>query len=363
MSFSTNSAKKIPATVVTGFLGAGKTTLIRNLINNAGDKKIALIVNEFGDMGFDGELLSDCGNPNCTEDDVVELKNGCICCTVADDFLPTMEKLIAREPRPDHIVIETSGLALPQPLVQAFSWPSVRASVTVDGVVTVADAMALSEGHYSQDEEAIARQREADDSLDHESPIEELFADQIKCADMIVVSKADLVDDSGLSKVEALLAEQMRDGVKVVPSRNGDLSAAVLLGLDSAAEDDMDSRKAAHDHHHDHDDDHHHDDDHDHDHHHHHHSHDEFSSDVVAPRVFANMDDIKTQVEKTLALPGILRVKGYVKIEEKSARVVVQAVGRRVETWFDPSMDEKTGLVVIGLTPLDLYGATALLGK
>ena len=141
------SSRKIPATVVTGFLGSGKTTLIRQLIEQAGDKKIALIVNEFGDMGFDGEMISSCGNPNCTEDDVVELKNGCICCTVADEFLPTMEMLLQREPRPDHIVIETSGLALPQPLVQAFQWPSVRASVTVDGVITIADAAALSEGH------------------------------------------------------------------------------------------------------------------------------------------------------------------------------------------------------------------------
>ncbi|TLP49255.1 cobalamin biosynthesis protein CobW [Cohaesibacter sp. CAU 1516] len=363
MSFA-SSNKKIPATVVTGFLGAGKTTLIRKLIEQAGDKKIALIVNEFGDMGFDGELLSDCGNPNCTADDVVELKNGCICCTVADDFLPTIEMLLKRDPKPDHIVIETSGLALPQPLVKAFQWPSVRASVTVDGVVTIADASALSDGHYSQNEDAIAKQRAQDDSLDHESPIEELFADQLKCADMIVISKADLVDDEGMARVEAIIGEHAREGVKNIHSRNGDVSAAILLGLDSVAEDDLDSRKAAHDHHHDHDHDDDHDDhdDHDHDHDHHHdHHHDEFHSIVVPPRVFASMEDVKVSVEKALAQPGILRVKGYAALEGKKARVVIQAVGRRVDSWFDTSGEAKTGLVVIGLKDFDQAAAEATL--
>ncbi|SNY93544.1 cobalamin biosynthesis protein CobW [Cohaesibacter sp. ES.047] len=354
--------KKIPATVVTGFLGSGKTTLIRNLISQAGDKRIALIVNEFGDMGFDGDMLKDCGNPNCTDDDVVELKNGCICCTVAEDFLPTMEKLIARDPKPDHIVIETSGLALPQPLVQAFQWPSVRASVTVDGVVTIADAAALSEGHYSQNEEAIARQRASDESLDHDSPIDELFNDQLKCADLIVLSKADLVSAEAMAAVEKLVSDHARDGVKMIPSTNGNLSTAVLLGLDSEAEEDMAGREAAHyHHHHDHDDDHD-DDDHDHDHdHHHHHHHDDFHSVVVPPRVFQSMAEIEAAVGETLTQPGILRVKGYAAIEGKKARVVVQAVGRRVDCWFDSVASDATGLVVIGLKDFDQSAVAAKL--
>ncbi|WP_321339243.1 cobalamin biosynthesis protein CobW [uncultured Cohaesibacter sp.] len=360
------SSRKIPATVVTGFLGSGKTTLIRQLIEQAGDKKIALIVNEFGDMGFDGEMISSCGNPNCTEDDVVELKNGCICCTVADEFLPTMEMLLQREPRPDHIVIETSGLALPQPLVQAFQWPSVRASVTVDGVITIADAAALSEGHYSADEEAVARQREQDDSIDHESPIDELFNDQLKCADMIVISKADLVDGDAMERVEAIISEHRRDGVKTIHSANGNVSTAILLGLEAGAEEDLDSREAAHDHHH-HDDDHDHDhddhDDHDdHHHHHHHHDHDDFHSAVVAPRAFETMDALKQAVSDVLAQSGVLRVKGYASIEGKKARVVVQAVGRRVESWFDPGAETSTGLVVIGLKDFDLDRANKTLG-
>ena len=105
-------ASKIPATVITGFLGAGKTTLIRNLLATANGKRIALIINEFGDLGVDGDVLKGCGDETCTEDDIVELTNGCICCTVADDFIPTITQLMNRENRPDHIVIETSGLAL-----------------------------------------------------------------------------------------------------------------------------------------------------------------------------------------------------------------------------------------------------------
>ena len=293
-------------------------------------------------MGFDGELISSCGNPNCTEEDVVELKNGCICCTVADEFLPTMEMLLKREPRPDHIVIETSGLALPQPLVQAFQWPTVRSAVTVDGVITIADAAALSEGHYSADEEAVARQREQDDSIDHESPIEELFNDQLKCADMIVISKADLVDDAGMARVEAIVNEHMRSGVKIIHSANGNVSAAVLLGLEAGAEEDLESREAGH-HHHDDDHDHDHDDDHDHDHHHHHHhhDHDDFHSAVVSPRQFESMEDLKAAVSDVLAQSGVLRVKGYAAIEGKKARVVVQAVGRRVESWFDAGQNNR----------------------
>ncbi|MEI8180546.1 cobalamin biosynthesis protein CobW, partial [Aestuariivirga sp.] len=175
---------KIPATVITGFLGAGKTTLIRNLLENAKGRRIALIINEFGDVGVDGEILRGCGVDACRDEDVIELANGCICCTVADEFVPTMMKLLDRKDPPQHIVIETSGLALPQPLVRAFNWPEIKSRVTVDGVITVVDAKALAEGRFADDEDAVQAQREADPNLDHENPIEELFEDQLNCADM-----------------------------------------------------------------------------------------------------------------------------------------------------------------------------------
>ena len=179
-------AQKIPTTVVTGFLGAGKTTLIRHMLQNAQGKRIALIINEFGDLGVDGDILKGCGDETCTEDDIMELSNGCICCTVADDFIPTIKSLLERENKPDHIVIETSGLALPQPLIRAFNWPEISTKVTVDGVITVIDGKAVTEGRFAHNVEAVDSQRKLDENLDHETPLSELYEDQISCADMVL---------------------------------------------------------------------------------------------------------------------------------------------------------------------------------
>ena len=170
---------KIPATVITGFLGAGKTTLIRHILANADGRRIALIINEFGDIGVDREVINGCGFEGCDDDDVMELANGCICCTVADDFLPTMEKLLNRPNPPEHIVIETSGLALPKPLVKAFNWPEIRSKVTVDGVVAVVDAPAVAAGRFADDPDHVQEVREADKNLDHHSPLEEVFEDLV----------------------------------------------------------------------------------------------------------------------------------------------------------------------------------------
>ena len=211
-----NAPAKIPATIVTGFLGAGKTTLIRNLIARARGRRIAIIVNEFGEMGFDGSLLADCGDDDCRPDSIVELTNGCICCTVADEFIPTIEALLARDPAPDHIVIETSGLALPQPLVRAFAWPNVRHRVTVDGVVTVVDAPALSEGRFTA---------AADAGRSHDDPVEELFEDQLRCADLVVVGKADLMSPQALDEVEAIIARETRPGTQHLRSSPAGLAA------------------------------------------------------------------------------------------------------------------------------------------
>ncbi|MBD8894054.1 cobalamin biosynthesis protein CobW [Roseibium litorale] len=357
---SIKPGQKIPATIVTGFLGAGKTTLIRNLLKNAQGRRIALIVNEFGDMGFDGSLLNGCADPDCAADEVVELTNGCICCTVADDFLPTMEMLLARDTPPEHIVIETSGLALPQPLVRAFSWPSVKTKVTVDGVVTVLDAAALAEGRIALDEEALAEQRAADEALDHDSPVEELFHDQLACADLVVLNKADLVSADALAEVQAKIAADVRPSVHIVASEKGTLPIEVLLGRESAAEDDMEARHEHHHHHHDHDDDH---DDHDHDddhHHHDHHHHDDFESFVIPVPSFASLKDVEARVLKGMAVKGVLRIKGAVAIEGKAAPAMVQAVGPRVETWFASGADGSGRLVVIGLKGLDLEAVKAL---
>ena len=195
---------KIPATVITGFLGAGKTSIIRHMIENNNNKKLAFLINEFGDLGIDREVLLGCGMEYCQEEDIVELSNGCICCTVADDFLPTMEKLLDRENPPQHILIETSGLALPKPLVKAFDWPSVKSRATVDGVITVVDSKALSEGKFASDEQMVQKQRQEDESLDHENPLHEVFADQLLCADVVIMNKIDLLEESEIKKIKAI---------------------------------------------------------------------------------------------------------------------------------------------------------------
>src|SRR6478609_9439294 len=238
--------QKIPATVITGFLGAGKTTMIRNLLQNAGGKKIALIINEFGDLGVDGDVLKGCGAEACTEDDIIELTNGCICCTVADDFIPTMTKLLERERRPDHIIIETSGLALPQPLVAAFNWPDIRSEVTVDGVVTVVDSAAVAAGRFADDHDAVHARRKEDEALDHESPIEELFEDQLTCADLIVLNKTDLLDRAGISRVRDEVASRIARKPVMIEARTGEVPASILLGLGIGTERDIINRKSHH---------------------------------------------------------------------------------------------------------------------
>jgi cobalamin biosynthesis protein CobW len=342
---------KIPATVVTGFLGAGKTTLIRHMLENAQGKRIALIINEFGDLGVDGDILKGCGDETCTEDDIMELSNGCICCTVADDFVPTMEKLLARENKPDHIVIETSGLALPQPLIRAFNWPEISTKVTVDGVVTVVDGKAVSEGLFAHNVAAVDAQRKLDENLDHETPLSELFEDQIACADMIVVNKSDLLGEDAATELVGTLKADSRQGVQVVKTSMGRLPVDVLLGQGVGSENDLAARHEVHHHHHD--EDHHDGDDH---HHHHEHDHDEFESFVVTRSEIADPKAFAEQVADVIRTHDILRLKGFAAVAGKPMRLTLQAVGPRVDTYFDGPFGEaprQTRLVVIGQAGLD----------
>ncbi|MDJ0951445.1 MAG: cobalamin biosynthesis protein CobW [Alphaproteobacteria bacterium] len=336
--------QKIPATVITGFLGAGKTSLIRHLLATANGRRLALIINEFGDMGVDGEVLKACGDEACREDDIVELANGCICCTVADDFLPTIEALLARPEPPDHIVIETSGLALPKPLVRAFSWPEVRTRVTVDGVIAVVDAAAVADGQFASDPAAVQAQREADEALDHDSPLAEVFEDQIQCADMVLVNKADLLDPPALARLTEDLSGQIRANIKVVPAQHGTVDADIVLGLDAGAETDLDARPSHHDGVDDHD-------------------HDDFESFQIALPEFAEPGPLAARLAAVLDAPGVLRVKGFAAIAGKDMRLVVQGVGDRLQHYFDrdwrPEENRIGRLVVIGLKGLDQDAITA----
>ena len=337
--------KKIPATIITGFLGAGKTTLIRHMLQNAQGRRIALIINEFGDLGVDGDILKGCGDETCREEDVVELSNGCICCTVADDFIPTMEKLLAREDKPDHIVIETSGLALPQPLVRAFNWPGISTQVTVDGVVTVVDGKAVTEGRFAHSVEAVDEQRKLDENLDHETPLSELFEDQVACADMIVVNKADLLDMAQADALVVSLRSSARDGVQVVKTSMGKLPVDVLLGQGIGAEADLASRHELHHHHHE--------DEHEHE---HEHDHDAFESFVVNLGEISDAKQFADQTSEIIRTHNVLRLKGFAAVAGKPMRLTLQAVGPRVDTYFDQPFGAApriTRLVVIGQAGLD----------
>ncbi len=350
--------QKIPATVITGFLGAGKTTLIRNLLAQNGGKRIALVINEFGDIGVDGEVLKGCGDALCTEDDIIELSNGCICCTVADDFVPTMTQLLDRDAPPDHIVIETSGLALPQPLVRAFNWPEIRTRVTVDGVITVVDGPATRDGRFAHDEGAVAAQREADYSIDHETPLSELFEDQLACADMVVVTKTDQMSGPEVEDVLGGLGGQTRDGVHFLRSDSGGLEAGVLLGLGLAAEDDLEGRHEVHHHHHHNDE----EDDHDHE---HEHGHDEFDTFALTLGEVADANGFAERLAAIIREYDILRLKGFVAVAGKPMRLVVQAVGPRIDTYFDRPFGGEpraTRLVVIGEAGLNRLAIEKAIG-
>lgn len=336
---------KIPTTVITGFLGAGKTTLIREILQQANGRRLALIINEFGDVGVDGEIVRACGDA-CPEENVIELANGCICCTVADDFIPTMETLLNRPEAPDHIIIETSGLALPQPLLRAFTWPEIRARVTVDGVVTVVDGAALAEGRFAHDEDRVRKQRDADASLDHDDPIEELFGDQLNCADVVLLNKADLLDRATVNQLKEQMKERLRPGTPLIATANGSVDIPSLLGLASAAEDDVGMRLSQHEleggGEHD---------------------HDEFESFTVSIAGSADKDSLLSRIRSVILEHEILRLKGYLAVRDSPSRLLVQAVGPRLDSYFDRSWkdeEERSGtIVVIGLKGMNREAISA----
>jgi cobalamin biosynthesis protein CobW len=333
------SAGRIPATIVTGFLGAGKTTLVKHLLAHAKGKRLAIIVNEFGSVGIDGETLRGCGIEVCPEENIVELANGCLCCTVAEDFVPTMQALIDRPVPPEHILIETSGLALPKPLIKAFDWPSIRSRLTVDGVIAVIDAPAVASGRFAQDPEAVARQRELDPSVDHDNPLAEVYEDQLMAADLIVLNKTDLIDAETGARLKQAVAGVVPRAVKVIAAREGRVDVGVLLGLGAAAEDDLAGRPSHHDaldgaH-----------------------EHDDFESFVVELPEIDDAERLLARLKAIAEAHDVLRIKGFAAIAGKPMRLAVQGVGSRFRSSFDrpwPNGGARQGhVVVIGQAGLD----------
>jgi len=329
---------RTPVTIVTGFLGAGKTSLLRHLATHAAGRRLAFVVNEFGELGIDRELLLGCGIAGCGEADIVELANGCICCTVADDFLPTMRRLLDRLVPPEHIVIETSGLALPKPLVKAMGWPDVRSRATVDGVLAVVDAEAVAAGTFATDPAALAAQQAADPALTHESPLEEVFLEQALCADLLILNKADRIGAGGRDQIEAFVRDRARPGAGIVWTDHGRLDPGVALGLGMAAEADLAARRSPHEAEGD------------------THDHDDFTSFALPLPPVADPARLAERIAEAARQLGLLRTKGFAAVSGRPSRRGVQAACDRVSTWFDRPWREsepRAGrLVVIGLRGL-----------
>ena len=332
------SLAKVPVTIITGFLGSGKTTLIRHVLENAKGRRLALVINEFGDVGVDGDILKSCGIETCPEENIVELANGCLCCTVADDFIPAITALLSRNPPPEHIIVETSGLALPKPLVKAFDWPAIRARLTVDGVIAVVDGAAVAAGRFADDPVKLAAQRAQDSSVDHDNPLEEVYEDQLNCADLIVLNKADLLDAATLASVTAGIAAAIPLSIKIVPTREGRIEPALLLGMGAAAEDDLANRPSLHDALDGHD-------------------HDDFDSFVLDVGTVTDVQAFTRRLAEIAQQHDILRIKGFAEVAGKPMRLLVQGVGARFRQHFDrvwqPGEVRASRLVIIGQKGID----------
>jgi len=343
---SASDFTRIPVTIVTGFLGAGKTTVIRNLLENAGGRRLALIINEFGDVGVDGDILRACGVDACPQENIVELANGCICCTVADDFAPAIESLLSLPQRPDHIVIETSGLALPKPLVKAFDWPTIRSRLTVDAVVAVVDGAAVAAGRFADDPAKLLAQRAEDLAIDHDNPLEEVYTDQLLCADLIILNKTDLMDADSIARVSAEIEAAVPRAVRIVETREGKVAAEILLGLKASVEDDLANRPSHHDGEEDHD-------------------HEDFDSFALPMGAIADAPAFIAQLQSIAGAHDVLRIKGFLEVTGKPMRLLVQGVGTRFRHHFDGAWPahapRASSLVFIGEKGMDRAAITKAL--
>ena len=325
-----SSLEKIPVTILTGFLGAGKTTLIRNLILKNKSKKLAVIINEFGDLGVDGEIVKQCSDETCPEENILELANGCICCTVADDFIPTMKSLLEGQYLPEHILIETSGLALPKPLLKAFEWPEIRSRLTVDSVLAVVDAEAVVNGIFAPQMSTELEEKQNQTYVEHETPLSEVFEDQINCSDVVLLTKPDLVKN--ISDARNIIIKEMERNVPILEVQNGDIGADVILGVNAAAETDLDNRRSHHDGFDD-------------------HEHDDFDTFSISVPKILDVEKFKIVLETLIRENDILRIKGFLRVESKPLNLLVQGVGKRLSVNFTDTKIpvENTGnLVFIG---------------
>jgi len=364
---------KIPVTIVTGFLGSGKTTLICGLLKKSPDKRLAVLVNEFGEVSVDGALLRTAGESCGVE--IHDLPNGCICCTIKDDFLPTMKQLQARKHEIDHVLIETSGLALPTPVMRALAWPEIRNDFQLDAVLTVVDAPQLLEGDLEMGKPIPGS--EGADLPEHLGSVDSILHQQLENADVVVLNKIDDLSEEALMKAEELVRQKAPKIRFLEMAYHAELDTRLCMGLSLH---DQPLPPAAHDHgHHGH----HHGpvqhmpleldrpledqeqfdghahsglNAHEHGEHSHQHFHDHdtgWQSFVLHCHKPQDAELVKTAVREVTMAQPILRAKGFTAVEGKHHRLVVQAVRTRVQTYFEQehSHDTESSLVFIGYHP------------
>jgi len=303
---------RIPVIVVSGFLGSGKTTFLKYLIEKT-NKKFGLLINEFGDIGIDGDLLKNCSN--CNEDSsesIIELNNGCLCCTVQDDFIPSIQTLLKTNKDLDAIIIETSGLALPIPLLKALNWPEIRTSIYLDFVISMVNGDSMINGSPINDLYSINSQYKDIKKIDHISSIEELFKEQLEVSDIVLISRSDLISEKQFNLIKRDLQRKVKPNVPILKSFNGETNLSLILDSNIKKINYQEILTNEHDH-----------------------SHANIFSDFLKTDYFLEKNQFELEMSQILKVINILRIKGRVWIPKKKLPLQVQIVGRKINTWYE----------------------------
>jgi len=303
---------RIPVIVVSGFLGSGKTTFLKYLIEKT-NKKFGLLINEFGDIGIDGDLLKNCSS--CNEDSsesIIELNNGCLCCTVQDDFIPSIQTLLNTNIDLDAIIIETSGLALPIPLLKALSWPEIRTSIYLDLVITTVNGESMINGSPINDLCSINTQYKDIKKIDHLSSIDELFKEQIEVSDVVLISRADLISEEEFILIKNDLQRKVKPNIPIIKSFNGETNLGFIFDSSIKKNNFQEILTDKHDH-----------------------SHARIFSDFIKTDYFLDKNQFELEMSQILKDVNVLRIKGRVWIPQKNMPLQVQIVGRKINTWYE----------------------------
>ena len=308
-------SKRKPIIVVTGFLGSGKTTFLKHLIKNS-NKKFGLLINEFGDVGIDGDLIKTCSS--CNDDSIIELNNGCICCTVQEDFIPAIKTLLNQNIELDGIVIETSGLALPIPLLSALSWPEIRSSVYLEMVIGLINGESMLNGLPINNLNEIRMQYQDTQIIDHEISFDELFEEQLQASDLVLVSRSDLIEDKYFHDIKTTVKTKLNPNVPVIKCLNGEINLEYILGSNYQTQFQQTNKKF----------------------HTHDHNHIELHSKSIKCNYFLEKSEFEKEILQIIENLKILRIKGRIWIPGKLLPLQVQIVGTKVNTWYEESPND-----------------------